>query len=92
MASPHAVGVAALIVSRWGHKEGRDGFGMNPNQVEHQLLRTAADHACPAGGVQSYTDVGRDASFTATCEGTTARNGFYGEGIVDAYRAVTARN
>ena len=47
--------------------------------------------ALPAG-CGDYTDVGRDASFTATCEGTTARNGFYGEGIVDAYRAVTARN
>jgi hypothetical protein len=28
--------------------------------------------------------------YTATCEGTPQRNGFYGEGVINALRAVTA--
>jgi hypothetical protein len=38
--------------------------------------------------VEIYTDEGRPAEFNAVCEGTTARNGLYGEGIVSATRAV----
>ena len=52
------------------------------------LLRTADDHACPAGGVEDYTDEGRDPSWNAVCEGTTELNGLYGEGIVNAEEAV----
>ena len=56
--------------------------------VRSLLLGTATDHACPAGGVQSYLDEGRSAEFTATCVGTPDHNGFYGEGIVNALGVV----
>ena len=88
MASPHAAGVAALAVSRHGKNMGKFGFAMSPGAVLSLMQKTATDHACPAGGVQSYTQEGRDDSFTATCVGTTAYNGFYGAGIVNALGVV----
>ncbi|MFC0008011.1 S8 family serine peptidase [Micromonospora siamensis] len=88
MASPHAAGVAALIVSRYGKQQGRAGFGMNPDLVEQHLYRTAAEHACPEPRLQSYTNEGRSAEFDAYCAGSLNFNGFYGYGIVDAYAAV----
>lgn len=75
MAAPHAVGVAALIISRYGQPDGNGGWGMNPDAVETMLYDTATDAACPAN--------------TAACQGNAAFNGFYGNGIVDAARAVT---
>jgi hypothetical protein len=51
-------------------------------------LSTATDHPCPAGGIEDYTDEGFAPSFNAVCDGTTADNGLYGEGIVDALAAV----
>jgi subtilisin family serine protease len=90
MASPHAAGVAALIVDRWG-RQTRHGKVLNPDTVAQIMARTATDHACPAGGVEDYTDEGRTPDFNATCEGTTAENGLYGEGIVNATAAVSRR-
>ncbi|WP_236808222.1 S8 family serine peptidase [Amycolatopsis albispora] len=88
MASPHATGVAALIVAQYG-KPGRGGFGMDPDAVQRVLEGTAAKIACPVPRTVDYLDEGRDASYTATCTGDTAFNGFYGHGAVDAYAAVT---
>lgn len=84
MASPHAAGVAALAVSAHGHSDGNRGYTLSPESVKRILMSTATDHACPAGGVQAYTQEGRSAEFTATCVGTPAFNGFYGAGIVNA--------
>jgi subtilisin family serine protease len=90
MASPHAVGVAALIVSEWGKKDkAHGGLTLKPDKVNRILTRTAAEHACPSPPLFSYVDVGRPTEFNALCEGTTAFNGFYGNGIVDALAAVT---
>ncbi|WP_287964614.1 hypothetical protein [Phycicoccus sp.] len=41
------------------------------------------------GGIQSYTQEGRSAAYTATCTGTTQFNSFYGDGIVNALNAVS---
>jgi subtilisin family serine protease len=90
MASPHASGVAALIVSAWGSASG-SGFGLAPSKVEKQLTRTASKHACPSPRLQTYTNEGRDAEFNAYCEGSQNFNGFYGYGIVNAYTAVTSQ-
>ena len=90
MAAPHAAGVAALIVSAAGHRQGRDGFGLASQQTERLLYRTARQQACPAGGVLDYPD--RDETYTAVCEGGPDHNGFYGKGIVDALRASQLRN
>ncbi|PZG18009.1 serine protease [Micromonospora craterilacus] len=90
MAAPHASGVAALIVSRYGKPQGRGGFGLAPDLVEKHLLRTAAERACPEPRLQTYANEGRPAEFDAYCAGSVDFNGFYGHGIIDAYAAVTA--
>ncbi len=97
MASPHAVGVAALIVSEFGHREAsQDGLGLSPRRVVRRLKVTATDHACPPGRVQRYPELepfedvlGPSQAYTAYCAGSRERNGFYGDGIVNALRAVT---
>ncbi|MET9271237.1 S8 family serine peptidase [Kribbella sp. NPDC003557] len=88
MASPHATGVAALIVSQYGKKSHGD-FGLSPDKVGKILMNTAQARACPNPPLQTYTNEGRPAEFNALCEGTRDFNGFYGHGIVDAYAAVT---
>ncbi|WP_238335241.1 S8 family serine peptidase [Kribbella amoyensis] len=92
MASPHATGVAALIVSEYGKKGKGNSFGMNPDKVGKVLMDTAQARACPNPPLQTYTNEGRDPEFDALCEGGRQFNGFYGHGIVDAYAAVTRRN
>jgi subtilisin family serine protease len=91
MASPHAVGVAALIVSQFGTPDAAHpgGLTMDPAAVRERLRATAADHACPVPSVVDYTLVGRPASWNAECLGTPVYNGFYGDGIVNAQAAVT---
>jgi subtilisin family serine protease len=95
MASPHAVGVAALIVSQYGKPDKvHGGLTLDPRTTERILAQTAVDHACPQPRDFVWTRIRGDGSVatsTATCEGPTRDNGFYGEGIVNAYAAVTAR-
>jgi subtilisin family serine protease len=92
MAAPHASGVAALIVSRFGkHDRHKGGLRLEPWKTERALLQTAAEHACPNPRLQTYTNEDREAEFNAFCAGGRNFNGFYGHGIVDAYAAVTKR-
>ena len=88
MASPHAAGVAALIVSTYGHQDrpGR-GFTLSPRRTERILKATAEDTPCPSPPTLVYPDPDLE-GLSATCEGTLERNGFYGFGIVDAMSAV----
>ena len=91
MASPHAVGVAALIVAQYGKRDKRNGgVTMAPDQVERILKRTATDTPCPAQEPFTYAwnPAPAPEDYTATCEGSRNRNGFFGEGIVDALAAV----
>ncbi len=88
MSSPHAAGVAALIVSEFGGSR-PDGFGLHPNRTEEVLLGSAAERVCPTPRRVDYLDEGRDETYTAVCRGKRQFNGFYGHGIVDANRAVT---
>ncbi|MCA0337933.1 MAG: S8 family serine peptidase [Actinobacteria bacterium] len=88
MAAPHASGVAALAVAAHGSGSSAATFGLVPATTRSILMGTARDHACPEGGVMDYTNVGRNAEFTATCVGTPEFNGFYGAGIVDAMGVV----
>ena len=88
MASPHVVGVAALIIQERGKSTGSGGYALEPATVQRVLLQTADDHACPAGYVEDYTDEGRTPDYNAACKGTKAYNNLYGEGIVDAEEAV----
>ena len=84
MASPHVAGVAALIVSVFGVDDpAHPGqLTMRPDDVVKRLRDTASPMACPSPRTLDYP--ARTADYTATCEGTTERNGFYGDGMVDA--------
>jgi subtilisin family serine protease len=97
MASPHATGVVALIVSKYGERDGtHGGLTLSPDRAQSILEHTATEHACPTPRAFTYTRLVRqaDGSFqtvTAThiCEGPTSHNGFYGHGIIDALGAVS---
>ena len=86
MASPHVAGLAALVIQTFGAHHGQD-YSMDPDQVAAIIEASATDHACPVGGTEIYTDEGRAPEFNAPCAGTTADNGLYGEGIVNAVAA-----
>jgi lantibiotic leader peptide-processing serine protease len=89
MASPHAAGVAALIVSTFGTVDTlHGGLTMAPASVESVLADTASKHACPEPRLVDYTIVGRPASWNAFCGGGVGFNDFYGHGIVNALTAV----
>lgn len=92
MASPHAAGVAALIVSRYGHRDRRHGgLTLSPDVVERALLGTATPKECPSPQTfvyEWYTSSGAKRTSTQTCEGSEEQNGFFGNGIVDALNAV----
>jgi subtilisin family serine protease len=92
MASPRAAGVAALIVSKYGHRDPvHGGLTLAPSAVESVLKATATRTPCPSPAAYTYTrhlPDGTTATETHTCEGTKSNNGFYGRGIVDALRAV----
>jgi lantibiotic leader peptide-processing serine protease len=88
MASPHAAGVAALIVSAHGKHDGKHGgLTLDPRAVERILTRTAKQTPCPSPPNFAYPD-DRDPTFDGVCEGTLARNGIYGRGVVNALTAV----
>ena len=79
MASPHATGVAAVIISEFGKPDLKlSGLKLKPNRVARILKKTAQEHACP---------VPNPTEFDAFCEGSSRYNGFYGHGIVDALAA-----
>jgi hypothetical protein len=91
MASPHATGVAALIVSQYGHRRGT-GITLHPLFTQAYLEASATDTPCMRNmpdGTFSYALQNRPPSYTTYCEGTPVFNGVYGHGIVDALRAVT---
>lgn len=75
MAAPHAAGVAALLAS--SRPEAR------PAELAALLRQQADPLPCPAHDNPGYEDP------DAVCAGGTD-NGFYGHGLVDALRAVTA--
>jgi subtilisin family serine protease len=88
MASPHAVGVAALVVASYGKRDHRNGgLTLSPKKVERVMASTAQQHACPEPRTFTYPDPDLTPDYTAVCEGDTALNGFYGHGIVDAFAA-----
>jgi lantibiotic leader peptide-processing serine protease len=82
MASPHAAGVAALIISQFGK--------MAPSRVTAMLDSTADAQPCPSSLPAGYDSfLGVDDLKVQTCEGGPAYNSWYGNGQVNAFRAVT---
>lgn len=92
MATPHAVGVAALVVSQHGKTDKKNGgLTLAPAKTTKWLYETATQVACPSPRTFHYTLVtgGGTSESDAHCSGSRSDNGFYGHGIVSAYRAVS---
>jgi lantibiotic leader peptide-processing serine protease len=91
MATPNTAGVAALIISQYGDFSpggNPNKIHMSPTAVESILQITANNQPCP-----TPKTVVQGADFapfvTATCQGDTGNNTFFGKGIVDAMKAIT---
>ena len=85
MAAPHAVGVAALIVSKFGHRDRRHGgLALDPSTTDRLLRQTATQTPCPVPPLFDYPEPN---SVDALCEGSIEHNGFYGDGVVNALSA-----
>jgi subtilisin family serine protease len=90
MASPHAAGVASLIVSEYG-KPQSGAITLHPLFTQAFLEASATDSPCMSNqpdGRFSYAHKNRPPEYDSFCEGTPVFNGWYGHGIVDALRAV----
>jgi subtilisin family serine protease len=82
MASPHVVGVAALIISQFGK--------MPPSRVAAYLQQTADAQPCPSSLPAGYDAIlGADDGQVQTCQGGPGHNSWYGAGQVNALGAVT---
>jgi lantibiotic leader peptide-processing serine protease len=86
MASPHAAGVAALIISKFGH--------MAPSKVAARLGQSADPQACPATlptqPIAYLSILGLDDEQVQACQGGKGSNSWYGKGQVNALTAVTS--
>jgi len=82
MASPHAAGVAALIISRYGK--------MSTGKVSAYLQQTADPQDCPSELPPGYlATVGIDDGKVQTCQGGSGQNSWSGAGQVNALSAIT---
>jgi lantibiotic leader peptide-processing serine protease len=90
MASPHAAGVAALIVSRFGNANSPQNGKLRPDQVKAYLDQTADPQPCPTTLPPGYsTFTGVNSGLPQVCQGGTGYNSWYGNGQVNAFNAVT---
>jgi subtilisin family serine protease len=87
MAAPHATGVAAILVSRFGKPGAGGALSLAPATVEDLLYKSAVQKPCPTPRQYVYKSYGQ--TDTHMCEGEQSRNGFYGRGMVDAWKAAT---
>jgi len=81
MAGPHAVGVAALVISRFGP--------MRPGQVQAFVTGTADQQPCPTALPPGYEAFTQTSGEPQECQGGSGHNSWYGAGQVNALRAVT---
>jgi subtilisin family serine protease len=84
MASPHVAGVAALIMSQFGK--------LRPGTVEAYISQTADTQPCPTALPPNYAEffgVGTESGKFTPCQGGPGHNSWYGNGQVNALRAVT---
>ncbi len=94
MATPHAVGVAALAVSEFGKRtNGKGGLTLSPKKTAQHVYKSAQEHPCPHPRLYHWTRVTANGTVEseARCEGPAKKNGFYGRGIVNAF-AVTGHH
>ena len=80
MASPHAAGVAALLIS----------VGVNPRAVGAKMENTADSIACPTDlSIYSFFPA-VDNGAPQNCQGGAGNNSFYGHGQINALTAVSS--
>ncbi|MFL6127789.1 MAG: S8 family peptidase [Mycobacteriales bacterium] len=91
MSTPNTAGVAALIISQYGDftPDNSQKLHMSPTAVESILQITANNQPCPQPRTVSYPGAPPTLPTSARCNGGTGDNGFFGKGIVDAFKAVT---
>jgi subtilisin family serine protease len=100
MASPHAAGLAALIISRYGDSKSPQNGKMRPGAVEAQMQQTADAQPCPTelpltgapGSTRAnlpYSGIRRPSGDLQECQGGPGHNSWYGAGQINALRAVT---
>jgi lantibiotic leader peptide-processing serine protease len=93
MAAPHAAGVAALIISRFGDLDNPQNGKMRPNAVAAYLQQTADAQPCPTAlppGYEAFTrpaPAGQEGA-PQECQGGPGYTSWYGNGQVNAFRAV----
>jgi lantibiotic leader peptide-processing serine protease len=89
MASPHVAGLAALVISRYGDSSNPQNGHMRPGAVEALIQQTADPTACPDDMTPYEPFPSFSNNAPQECTGGTGHNSWYGNGIVNAYRAVT---
>jgi len=102
MACPNAAGVVALIISQYGDftPDNSRKLHMSPQAVEAILQQTANNQPCPEPRTVTYVTAvplpGLPAGtplepVNQRCDGNAGYNNFFGKGMVDALKAVTAK-
>jgi lantibiotic leader peptide-processing serine protease len=90
---PHAAGVAALIISRFGDLDSPQNGKMRPGAVAAYIQQTADAQPCPTAlppGYEAFTRPAPEGVDGAPqeCQGGPGHNSWYGAGQVNALRAV----
>jgi lantibiotic leader peptide-processing serine protease len=99
MAAPHAAGVAALIISRFGDLDNPQNGKMRPGSVEQYMQHTADPQPCPTelplqgapGSSRAntpYANTRRPGGEPQECQGGEGYNSWYGSGQINALKAV----
>ena len=100
MAAPHASGVAALIISRYGDLDNPQNGKMRPGSVAAYLQQTADPQPCPtelpltgapgsSRATTPYANARRPGGELQECQGGPGYNSWYGNGQINALKAVT---
>ena len=66
------------------------GLTLDPRKTEDILLRWRRTRRVPSRS-RSSTTPALDDAYTALCEGSPARNGFFGDGLVSASRIISGQ-
>jgi subtilisin family serine protease len=89
MSAPHASGVAALIISRYGNLNNPQNGKMRPSAVAAYLQQTADPQPCPTTFPPPPVFPLRPSGDPQECQGGPSYNSWYGNGQVNALNAVT---
>ena len=89
MAGPHVAGVAALVISRYGGSSTPQNGHTRAGKVAASLQQTADAQPCPSSLPAGYDAFTQTSGDPQECQGGVGHNSWYGNGQVNALRAVT---